>query len=112
MVVIERGFIKGKYQLVPTTTYPSLVWTAPGPGQHPLWSNDWKHDTKNGGMLFINQKKIDDQKGVLKFVLSKIGKNIMSGKSILNISLPCDIFTAKSNLELLIQSLCYATLLL
>jgi hypothetical protein len=53
---------------------------------------------KNGGFLFINQKKIDDQKGVLKFILSKIGKNLLTGKSILNISLPVDIFVAKSNL--------------
>lgn len=55
---------------------------------------------------------MDDQKSVLKFVLSKIGKNIMSGKSILNISLPVDIFTSKSNLELFSQSLCYAPILL
>lgn len=45
-------------------------------------------------MIYINQKKIDDQKGVLKFILTKIGKNILSGKSILNISLPVDIFCA------------------
>jgi len=49
-------------------------------------------------MIYINQKKIDDQKGVLKFILTKIGKNILSGKSILNISLPVDIFCAESNL--------------
>lgn len=73
--------------------------------------NDWKQDTKNGGLLFINQKKIEDQKGVLKFILSKIGKNILSGKSVLNISLPVDIFIDKSNLELYSQSLCYAPIL-
>jgi hypothetical protein len=37
-------------------------------------------DAKDGGILFINQKKIEDQKAVLKFVLTKIGKNILSGK--------------------------------
>ncbi len=36
---------------------------------------------------------MDDQKGVLKFILTKIGKNILSGKSVLNISLPVDIFS-------------------
>ena len=49
-------------------------------------------------MLFTNEKKLDEQKGVLKFILTKIGKNILSGKSILNISLPVDIFAGESNL--------------
>ena len=62
--------------------------------------------------MFINQKKIEDQKGVLKFVLTKIGKNLLSGKSVLNISLPVDIFSAQSNLELLSYSLSYGPLLL
>ena len=43
-------------------------------------------------------KKIADQKGVLKFILSQIGKNLLSGKSILGISLPVDIFSTMSNL--------------
>lgn len=47
---------------------------------------------KNGGIIFINQQKINDQKGVIKFILSKIAKNLLSGKSVLNISLPVDIF--------------------
>jgi hypothetical protein len=50
-------------------------------------------DGKDGGVLFINQKKIEDQKGVLKFVLTKIGKNILSGKGVLSISLPVDILS-------------------
>ena len=85
---------------------------APSPGVHPLWRGDWKHDTKDGGLLFINEKKIEDQKGVLKFVLSKIGKNLLSGKSVLNISLPVDIFLDQSNLELFIRSFGYAPRLL
>lgn len=51
-----------------------------------------------GGIIFVNRKKIEDQKGVLKFILTKIGKNLLSGKSVLNISLPVDIFCAESNL--------------
>ena len=50
-------------------------------------------DAKDGGILFINQKKIEDQKAVLRFVLTKIGKNILSGKSVPNISLPVDILS-------------------
>ena len=65
---------------------------------HPIWKGEWKRDLKYGAIIFINQKKIEDQKGVLKFILTKIGKNILSGKSVLNISLPVDIFSAQSNL--------------
>lgn len=55
---------------------------------------------------------MEDQKGVLKFVLTKIGKNLLSGKSVLNISLPVDIFCSMSNLELFTQSMCYAPILI
>ena len=58
MVIISKEFIKTKYQLVPTKNYPSLIWQSPIPGKHPLWMDDWRHDTKKGGLLFINNKKI------------------------------------------------------
>jgi hypothetical protein len=25
---------------------------------NPIWKNDWIHDDKEGGMIFINKKKI------------------------------------------------------
>ena len=37
-----------------------------------------------------------------------MGKNLLARKSILNISLPVDIFSPQSNLELLLYSFCYA----
>lgn len=61
---------------------------------HPVWKNQWIHDTKQGGIIFVHRKKIEDQKGVLKFILSKMAKNLVTGQSILNISLPVDIFAA------------------
>ncbi len=65
---------------------------------HPIWKNEWLLDDKDGGIIFIHKKKIEDQKGVLKFIISKIAKNVISGQSILNISLPVDIFSPESNL--------------
>ena len=62
--------------------------------------------------MFVDEKKMEDQKGVLKFVLGKIGKNLLSGKSILNISLPVDIFCPESNLELFTYSMSYAPIIL
>lgn len=45
-------------------------------------------------------------------MLQNIGKNLMSGKSILNISLPVTIFSPFSNLELFGGSLSMAPVLL
>jgi hypothetical protein len=39
-----------------------------------------------------------EQKKVLTFIIRSIGKNILSGKGILNISLPVDIFCIESNI--------------
>jgi hypothetical protein len=38
------------------------------------------------------------QKGAIKFIISQIGKNLFSGKSMFNISLPVEIFMAESHL--------------
>ena len=45
-------------------------------------------------------------------LLKSIGKNLFSGKSILNISLPVILFSEESNLSLLCKSYTYAPLLL
>lgn len=48
----------------------------------------------------------------MKFIIAKIGKNILERKSILQISLPVDIFSPESNLERLFYSLTYAPVIL
>ena len=48
--------------------------------------------TENKELFFINQELIQGQKDTLKFVIKQIGANIISGKSVLNVSLPVDIF--------------------
>ena len=75
---------------------------------HPIWKNDWIRSTDNGSILFINKKKTAEQKGVITFILKQIGKNILSGKSVMNISLPVDIFATFSNLERYVFSLTYS----
>ena len=81
-------------------------------GEHPLWKGEWVRDKEEGALIFTNEKKIADQKGVLTFIISQIGKNIFSGKSVMSISLPVDIFLAESNLELLSFSLSYSAMIL
>ena len=78
---------------------------------HAIWKGEWKFD-KSGGIIFINQTKIEYQKGVFKYVLGKIAKNLLSGKSILHISLPVDIFAPETNLERFAFSMTYAPLIL
>lgn len=77
-------------------------------GAHFFLKNDWERDTKNGGLLFINPKKVEAQKRVIKFMLKKIGSNLITGKSILSISLPVEIFETRSNLERFAYAFTYA----
>lgn len=49
--------------------------------------NDFVED-KEMGIRLIDQPKIDAQNNVLKFVMKTMRKNLLSGKSILSISLP------------------------
>jgi hypothetical protein len=51
---------------------------------------------------------MNEQKKVLTFIIKRIGKNILSGKGILNISLPVDIFCKESNIERLAASFGFA----
>ena len=52
----------------------------------------------SGDLVFVNEEKIKAQSSVLKNILKKIGANIFTGKSILNVSLPIQIFAADTNL--------------
>jgi hypothetical protein len=90
-VIIDPGYLKKRFITSPVPKQPLVE--LPIVRGHAIWKGDWIHDEKNGGIIFVNQKKMDDQKGVLKFILTKIGKNILSGKSVLSISLPVDIFS-------------------
>lgn len=57
------------------------------PEGHIVWGNEWKID-QLGGLVNMNMEKIKAQSSVLKLVLKRLGKNLFSGKGIMNISLP------------------------
>lgn len=63
-----------------------------------MFKNDFKAD-KSGGMILVNETKIAAQDNVIKFMMSTLKKNLFSGKGILNISLPVEIFNVDSNLQ-------------
>jgi hypothetical protein len=54
---------------------------------------------ENKELVFINNEVILGQKGSLLFVIKQVGANIISGKSVLNVSLPVDIFEPRTLLE-------------
>jgi hypothetical protein len=60
----------------------------------------------------VNPKKVEAQKRVIKFMLRKIGSNLLSGKSILSVSLPVYVFETRSNLERFAYAFIYAPLYL
>lgn len=80
--------------------------TPKNPGQSPFWEEEFRFSDK-GEMISINTKKLEAQKGVLAQLVKSVGRNLFSGKSILNISLPVTVFSYESNLSLLCKSFCY-----
>ena len=53
----------------------------------------------NKGLEFINQEMIQKQRSVLGHLIKKIGSNFFTGKSIMNISLPINIFDCRTMME-------------
>ncbi len=110
--MIDTAYRTHKYPLKPYDKDQSKLIYVESQEGHPIWRKDWQHDDRLGGVTFINAKKIEDQKSVLRFILTKMAKNLVSGQSILNVSLPVDIFCPESNLQSFIRSMAYAPLLL
>lgn len=51
------------------------------------------------GLEYIDQESIKKQRSVFSYLLKKIGANVLSGKGIMNVSLPIYIFDQRSLLE-------------
>jgi len=97
-VIVEEEYMWKKHQVFPEPAdKKEFVFLKNPKNEHPIWKGNWEF-LEEGGFKFINKKQIEDQKNVLKFILSQVAKNLVSGKSILNISLPVDIFSSDSNL--------------
>ena len=63
----------------------------PGDDNFIFQNGDWKL-SKDKEFIFSNQAVMNAQKDVIKWVIRRIGTNLISGKSIMNMSLPVDIF--------------------
>jgi hypothetical protein len=51
------------------------------------------------GLEFIDQETLKKQRGVFSYMVKKVGANLLTGKSIMNVSLPIYIFDPRSVLE-------------
>ena len=51
-------------------------------------------------MIFTNTTVIEKQRAVAGYMIKNIGLNLIKGKSIMNVSLPINIFDTRSILEL------------
>ena len=74
---------------------------------HYAISNDWSR-AKEGGLLWYNKKELEVQGKVLSYLIKRLGSNLIQGKSVINISLPVDLFDIKSFLERIAFSYTYA----
>jgi hypothetical protein len=53
------------------------------------------------GLEFINHEVLEKQRNILSFMVKKMGTNLLSGKSIMNVSLPIGLFDSRSQLEVI-----------
>lgn len=90
--------LQGTYQVVRSTIEKG----------HYCMKHDFKRDEKNGGLLYINEKLIKEQKAMLMSIIKRIGSNIVGGRSIMNVSMPVQIFEQRSMIQRLARSLGHA----
>ena len=67
---------------------------------HKLFVNEYERKLGSDGLIFTNTSVIDKQRATAGYLIKNIGLNIIKGKSIMNVSLPINIFDTRSIIEL------------
>lgn len=80
---------------------------ASGPNHYIFQNGNWKINEEED-VIYINEKMMEMQKDVIKMIIKQLSSNIMSGKSIMNMSLPVEIFDSRSILERVAMGFGYA----
>ena len=70
--------------------------------------NEFERRTGAEGLVFVNKELIEKQRGVMGYLIKKIGLSLIKGKSVMNISLPINIFDVRSHLEVFAYQNSYA----
>jgi len=66
----------------------------------------------SGGLTCADMEQLESQKGVFAHLIKSFGANLMSGKSVVNVSLPVRVFEPRSFLQRIPDAWCYAPLFL
>ena len=67
---------------------------------HKIFQTDYERKIGSDGLIFTNQGIIDKQRSTAGYLIKNIGLNLIKGKSIMNVSLPINIFDTRSIIEL------------
>ena len=60
------------------------------------WKNNYTNSPEKSGLLYIDEEKKMIIYNTVKYLVAKMGKNILHGKSVLNISFPVFIFDKRT----------------
>ena len=69
--------------------------------------NKFDFISNRSGIQILDKETISKQRNILGHVLKQIGTKLLSGKSIMNISFPIEIFEGQSMLERIAKSFSY-----
>jgi hypothetical protein len=67
---------------------------------HKLFHTEYERKLGADGLIFLNNNVIDKQRATAGYLIKNIGLNLIKGKSIMNVSLPINIFDTRSIIEL------------
>ena len=60
------------------------------------WKNNYSNSPDKSGLLYINEEKKNIIYKTVKYLVEKLGKNILHGKNVLNVSFPVFIFDKRT----------------
>lgn len=52
-MIIDQNFVKTNYKLSHIPVKINIEQSSPK-GGHPIWKNEWIHDKKEGGIIFVD----------------------------------------------------------
>ena len=65
------------------------------------WKNDYVNSTEKSGLLYINEQEKTRIYKSIKILITKFGKNLFEGKSIINVSFPIILYDKRSYTQIL-----------
>jgi hypothetical protein len=68
----------------------------------------YERDEEAGGIVLTDQELLARQRNVVSFLIKSMGTNLLKGKSVMNVSLPVNIFCAETLLQRMCKMFGYA----